>query len=807
MKRSRWQCVIMLLAGAVFAVGLSTAVAAQDCEQVVNDQAGLFGNQQAAVEAAANTLMGLGAEVRVVTLPDLGGRGNLDLVKEGWKDRCPSWQSPSRHLKSNLVVLMIAKKERKAGIYCGSTYLPRLTEDMMGRIRTERMNPKFQAGDFAGGFIAAMDAIGNVITVTPQPTASAPPVVVNVPQQASPPADLSGLWKFLGWLLGLGVIAAVVLGVLKVRRSNQQEQEWRRAAQLKAQRAMKACSAAILEFDEAGGPLTMLPIKLADLAKRAGAETLKPFNEKLASLTSRSNDLRGQFANLNTSANDPDADGRSVAEYNEMAAAYEPILSRLNAAQKELAAIAAEVTTLQQKLDSAPAAVEAADQAVKNAGGAIDGISTKGFKTESAQQLLAQAAAAVDQGRKALGSDDYSGALSAATTATSLATQVTTTVTSLLQTKARLDVQLSDLRARCPVVEASIAGGRKVFSVLSSTFAAESGITVQGNGTEAEKRLTAARKTIEQIAILVSMDQQQWEQAEHLITAAAKSLDDAEGLIRAIIDLQKHLDAAKLDAPKEIEAAAADLERAVAYERQYDDDIDDKVKAKLVQAAQMIKDARTELGKSQPNYLNVLAMAQKAHKAADAILDQERSEHETAERERQKAAGLLRDAERAVSTATSYVNNHRDDVDADTIASLGSAAANLEVAQAATTLRTRISASEMTLQKARDVLARAQSDFSDAEDRRERARRRAYEAQEERRQSSDLLTGVVIGSILSGDSGHRHHEDSGSWGSRHDDDSSGGSSGSFDFGGGSDGGNSGSYDSGGGSDGGNSGGW
>lgn len=794
MKKLRWYG---WLTAAVLTVALTAQprpVVAQDCDAVVNDEAHIFGDRQADVEAAANKLIAAGADVRIVTVSSLGQYGTLDQLKTARRKECLSWQSPNGLTKNNLIVLMVSMREHKSGIYCGDMYLPRLTEDVMARIRTERLNPALKAGDFAGAFIGAMDAIGDVITISPPAAAAPTPIVVNVPPNNTPPADLTGLWKVLGWGLGLLFISLLTFLGLATFQKNQRERERRKAAQLRAQRAQRGCAAIINELSEPDSPLTMIPIKLTDQGKRASAEMLAGVVELWRLNKPVFEQLKAQFASFKSTTNDPDVDGRSVEEYDQMSSAYEPLLKNLTKAKTTLAEISEQLDSLKRRLDGAPDALAAAGRALETATAEVGRVSELGFRTASAQQRLTNAAEALEQGRKALVSNDFSGALLGADKVTTMATQALKEAESLQRTKMELDLKLADLRTRITGVDKVIAEGRGAFVSLSNEYAASLWETVSGNGTEAEKRMAAVRAMVEPISSAITMEQQQWDTATKQLVIANKVLDDVEGLIRSITELLKNLESARADSPKELDAATKDLATATDYERQYDADIDDSVKDRLAAARTMIEDARRELAKPKPDYLSVLKLARRAHQAADAILDDERNEHEAAERLRQKADSRLRDANLSVSRATEYIDDHKKDSKPATKSRLSNAMANLAKAQAARDPQSIIAAAEAAINDAEDALGKAKSDHRHAEAQREAVRRRNDDDS-----VGSFVTGAVVGSLLSGSSSPHHH-DYGSWGTP-----SGGGSGTIDIGGGGDGGgSSGAFNIGGGGDGGGS---
>lgn len=134
-----------------------------------------------------------GADPRIVTVSTT----NLDLVEQALVQNCSDWQG-TNGIKSTLVVLMVAPKEHKMGIYFGHAFDSALQSDW-NRIKQEEMAPRFKSGQFAEGMIAAMDHIGGRIKAQADEARS--PKQTTVVEQ---PTDLSGLWRFLMWCLAVG---------------------------------------------------------------------------------------------------------------------------------------------------------------------------------------------------------------------------------------------------------------------------------------------------------------------------------------------------------------------------------------------------------------------------------------------------------------------------------------------------------------------------------------------------------------------------------------------------------------------------
>src|SRR3990172_5939650 len=123
---------------------------AQDCDRLVVDEAGVFGSGIGQVESAAQELVNAGADVRVLTVRDFGGRANLDLYEADPEARCASWRAPDGGMKNNLIVFIVSFADsRGAGLYYGSLWKRTLDQQWNG-IMTDEVVPRLRDGDTAG---------------------------------------------------------------------------------------------------------------------------------------------------------------------------------------------------------------------------------------------------------------------------------------------------------------------------------------------------------------------------------------------------------------------------------------------------------------------------------------------------------------------------------------------------------------------------------------------------------------------------------------------------------------------------------
>jgi hypothetical protein len=131
--------------------------------------------------------------------------------------------------------------------------------------------------------------------------------------------------------------------------------------------------------------------------------------------------------------------------------------------------------------------------------------------------------------------------------------------------------------------------------------------------------------------------------------------DEAESLVAAISELDASLVTARRDAPAEITAARADIQKAWEYIARYDDDIRESLEEDLRTAEGLVAAAEEELKQAKPDYLRVFKLAREANDNADHILAQARDDREAAVRLRARAASAMRDAEAEVAMVERYI--------------------------------------------------------------------------------------------------------------------------------------------------------
>ncbi len=190
------------------------------CDAAVNDQAGVLGNKTSQVGQAAASLNSKGADTRILAT-NLGGYSTLDALVDAGVKSCPSWQAPNGKAKSTLVIIAVAPKEHKMGIYAGTAFESAFGADRMNRYKTQFMSPHFKAGEWAEGLVAAANQMSARLTAY---TAEAnAPVTNTTVNEASQPTDFKGLWIFL-WIVAVLAVGVVIYWMITARKAAKEEE-------------------------------------------------------------------------------------------------------------------------------------------------------------------------------------------------------------------------------------------------------------------------------------------------------------------------------------------------------------------------------------------------------------------------------------------------------------------------------------------------------------------------------------------------------------------------------------------------------
>src|SRR5262249_9227374 len=134
-------------------------------------------------------------------------------------------------------------------------------------------------------------------------------------------------------------------------------------------------------------------------------------------------------------------------------------------------------------------------------------------------------------------------------------------------------------------------------------------------------------------------------------------------------------------------AAERDVEGGQAFVAKYDPDITPEPATMLGEAAGYVRQAKDEVQKPKPDWIQVVGLARQANDLADKALAGARSQEEAMQARRLKLQTASQQAAASLSRADNFASVHRGDIDRSVPAGIAQARADLERAQklAATT--------------------------------------------------------------------------------------------------------------------------
>lgn len=219
---------ILLWAAFIF---IPLSLHAVNCNSIITaDEASVLLSDTHALNQAASTLIDQGIDPHVITIASMANYGNsLKGAMAIYAGSCPTWMGAGTTFKPNLLVLIVAPKDRKKNAFFGSALSPAFgSKGDVDYVYSQAANPYFKSGDFAGGFAAAFRDFGakNVAYHDQQKHPQVKQTVVN--NQAT---DLHGLWVILGWIVVISVITLAVFFLFHLFLRRKQESDAVEAAQ------------------------------------------------------------------------------------------------------------------------------------------------------------------------------------------------------------------------------------------------------------------------------------------------------------------------------------------------------------------------------------------------------------------------------------------------------------------------------------------------------------------------------------------------------------------------------------------------
>lgn len=765
---------IFLLVLSLILGSFSGAFAEGQQDELVVDNANLFGEKLKDVEAAVRNLQSKGADVHVWTIKSFAGEASsLEGYEKKLEKNFPAWQSASGKRKNNLVVLMTSMKEKKTGLYYGSEWNRPLEKNWL-RISTDLMNPKFKRGEFAEGFVVGLGEITRLVDEHIHPAQTAPPAQTVVVQQQAPskPTDLSGLWAVMGWGLGLTAIFVAGFLVFQALRRRREEKEIRGRAQQKAKIEKGNATEKITSIRSSVNNLETLISAISGMMDEESAKALKAKFQKVKDAQGK---LAADFAGTGNAAGDPDADGLMESQYAAMEDKYKEVTISSGSVLSAISVLEAEVRSFRDQAMNAPKTLNVLNQRAKEVENVILAMKNKGFKIEEVSGIFDDAMKLLSRIQNSLNEKRYVEFNASVQKLELQLNSIEEDALSLLEIKEEIEKNAVALEAKIPAIVDMVSEAKKVFTLVVKSFIPRSCESIKGNGSEAENRIKKVTAAIETIRKCASMEVQDWSQGQALAENAARWLDEAESLLHAVFALRDNLERAKVDVVKEVADVKSDIQKARDYIKTHDADIADGLQNDLQKAEDMIKDVEAELAKPLPDYTSALKQAQETNRLVDKIYDQAVDERETAERQRRKLTSQQHNSDRKISKAKEYIGNHSADVNSDARDHLQSAEMNFQKAASSNNLDQKLKFMLMAEEAADNAYNVAKDDVDSAHRDRNRnswGSRREYVSQD--------TTIIVAGGF------HDHHNDdnrvqSSGWNTSRDEEQSSGGGGSVSF--------------------------
>lgn len=633
---------------------------ADECNSVVWDQANKLGSEVQSV--AMKFEKKFGATVRMQTIQDFGGYPTFDAYVEHLKNTCSEWQSGDN---GKLISLIVSFGKRDLGLYYGDFWKSEL-DPYYKQIRDNKVKSSLRSGELTQAFIIALDEIGKVL--------DAPISVAHVPQsnvvhetvRVTTPTvvvqkeatDMSGLWYVLKVLSFALLFSIIVGGMLIFFRNKKIEQEKRSAAQRKAQSVKTQCSKLINELKLSIARSKSL---VNSLTKLVVAADIVAITELSMSAEKTYSHASSTYAELPAKMN-PNTEDLSVPEYVTIAKTYGDILESLADVRAKSNLIVKQVADIKKRVGEAPERITATEQIIADVIVEVDDVEQSGYHVVPMRARLENVKDMFQQAQKALEDRRYNDVFAFCDSAENEAGIASSNAANLSDLHENILDQIVLTEEDLKKTHEIITAGKKIFFSVSKEYLASAWMPVRGNGTEAENVVIDAMQLVQQAKQFVTMDEQKWEQAQALLDKSKSLIAKAQSLIHSITELKNNLDIAKANVHKEIRDAQADIKKADEYISMYDADIDDIWWSALDNAREDLETAKVLLQEVKPDYVRAMKLAMSANNEADHILDRAEDERETMVRKRRRLATARSAAERSLSAAEEYLQDHRSNI-------------------------------------------------------------------------------------------------------------------------------------------------
>lgn len=698
---------------------------ADECDDMVVDTAGVLdagGLDQ--VVASAKKLTDSGAVVRVRVMKTPGIAGTLDRYQAIQEKKCASWQDVSGVRRNTLISFLYQTTGGSSGrgsvrIFFGEYWKPALEPLWMPILQT-KVVPFLRSDQAAQGLSVGLDNLVAAATAKATAMPSAQPsgrTTNNPPPPPPPPTDYSGLWTVLkGLLVLMAFIPIILIGVVWRRRVIA-----RRVAQQDARSKADQCGSLVVSLDE---DVLELQRGRDSLVKLVPETELAEMDRSIAVARSSIAGANERYGRLSeSSASNPNTGGLSAEEYAAMDKNYLDVLGQLESARSEIRKAQSARMRVRELVESMSEKLAKLVVAIDKVAHSATDLESKGFKTTAERKQLEEATAKLDVAREMVNGKDPRKLLGLVEEGMGSAKQAQSSLDAMPVKKAKLRTALVRERARIDGIRESITARRRESADLLATYAESCCRLVKGNADEASVRLNDSVACLDKGE--AALGEQEWARADKEIGQAKAWLDQAESYLQSIIVLKANLDAARVEAPRDLENVEEDLVKAGAFVDTHGSSLGEEaseMRQGLQSAAQCLAKARDGLADAKPDYLRLVKEIGKAASAINGIMSRAKEEDDRHERLLARIERLRRDAPSAVSAAREYIADHESDVGNEASELQQEAAKLFAAIDKASNLDDQVEKAEKAMKQARQAIKKAESDVEEAARRRRRAR-------------------------------------------------------------------------------------
>ncbi len=634
--------------------------ASGQCGQQVSDGAGVFGAGTTRVQDAVNKLTSeTGAEVYVFTIHSMGSAPSLKEYVIKLIETCPAWQASDGRTKLNLIVVANAVSNRKTAIIYGDQWKPSL-DPAVARIQESNMNPRFKAGDTAGGFVAGLTEI-NRLTMAQlhPPVQSAPtPLPAATPAPAQPSTttnvDFSSFGRFLFYIflliaVGIGLYALYrVVGQLITARAK------KRLAQHQAVVAKQETASRVVEADRT---LSDLRGKIESLSSGVSESDLKRARNFFTEAESRYASAMSNFGFLGQTSVDPEKSSQTTGQYEAIGAKYNVILNLFHQMDDSCNGAKKELRELETLVENGPEQVSMTTTAVESAASVLLEVKQRGLKVERAQLSLDKANSALLEAKTALGALCLKDATKLCSEAQVSAMEAITSAQDEVKTRDRIENAIKLFEEALGAVPAQIQSFEQKYNDLLRRFGTVNLRVFTDHATLAGEHVSGAKLELGKAKARFATGD--FATADKRLAAANKRLQMAAELLGTIDQAGDQLKKADIACPILMRKGQKKCEEISSYLSEHAAVLGTVFDGRLNALRSTLGDINAYLEIGEVGLLSVFEQVTAVNQRCEKLLEDATAEVARVETERKDALDSLREAELNVRKFSQYCQRHK----------------------------------------------------------------------------------------------------------------------------------------------------